>query len=1020
MAVKMPTGCTITRSGNTFTMKWTCGESYSHQVLRFRHSAMPKDQWIQPSIGAGTTSYSYTITPASTFCPAKTNVRASNDTNSIARFVFRIRGFKNGWSEKSDVNYYTWRASRPQVPTLEAELDNDHSNVTKFTWNTTLSDANTDNYYFWHVEAETILVPSDMQTYGPSHNWSSSQRGYGRTTGPANYSWTLTEDTEQFTIGPYTRWVRVRARGAGYDSDWRYAKHVYATPHQPTIVSCETKETLSYGLRLLPVWAAPQDASRPIDKTIIQYALTKPGPDLSCSPGTQWTDADASADTWGNDGATFVVDDRPGKDECLFIRVVAHHDKRYTASAPFLVKVGFLPPPKELSVVYNDQTYRATINATNSSEIEDSIMVVEYQENDSAPIPVGIIQHGFSSIDIQCPSWESTSKIAFRVYAMVGSYELVSDGVPKTYNITAKLKSEVVTSGGEVPLAPTNVAVSPTTVDGTARMTWDWAWEEANITELSWSEHADAWESTNEPSTYTVTNLHAPAWNIAGLSNGVTYYFRARLGKISDDEKTTYGPYSDPVSLSLSSSPRTPILQLSDSIITEDGSVTAYWAYATTDGTSQAFAKICEATINGEYPDEGEGESESNITYGNVIAQTTSAQSITINAKDAGWTAGNTYNLCIKVYSASGEESEGWSEPVSVRVVEPITAEITSTSLVDDSLTEMPLTLTVTGAKTDGITTVIIERAANYHMSRPDDSVFDGYENETVAIMSHEGESQFTITNDDLIGVLDDEAKYRIVATVQDSIGQSSEVSKEFEVHWEHQAVMPTANVSIENNVALIEPIKPAGFAAGDYCDIYRLSADKPELIYAKAEFDTRYVDPYPTLGKYGGHRIVYITANGDYITEDKLLAWADYGADDSDVLDIFGLVIDFNGEQVVLPYNLSLSNSWDKDFQETKYLGGSIQGDWNPTISMSSSFSTAVAVALDSELIAQLRRLANFAGACRVRTPDGSNFSANVTVQESREERWINKLSTFSIDVTRIDMEGLDGMTYDEYRGNE
>ena len=62
------------------------------------------------------------------------------------------------------------------------------------------------------------------------------------------------------------------------------------------------------------------------------------------------------------------------------------------------------------------------------------------------------------------------------------------------------------------------------------------------------------------------------------------------------------------------------------------------------------------------------------------------------------------------------------------------------------------------------------------------------------------------------------------------------------------------------------------------------------------------------------------------------------------------------------------------------------------------------------------MRRLAIYAGVCHVRTPDGSSFSANINVTEDREEKKINMIASFTLEITRIDSEGFDGMTYDEW----
>ena len=123
-----------------------------------------------------------------------------------------------------------------------------------------------------------------------------------------------------------------------------------------------------------------------------------------------------------------------------------------------------------------------------------------------------------------------------------------------------------------------------------------------------------------------------------------------------------------------------------------------------------------------------------------------------------------------------------------------------------------------------------------------------------------------------------------------------------------------------------------------------------------------------------------------------------------------FMSIIDFGKDSVTLRYNLSLSNSWNKDFTETKYLGGAIQGDWNPAVSRTGSIKATVSIKEDpmmenpEETIEAMRRLAVYAGVCHVRTPDGSGYYANVDVQEDREEKWVTQLAKFSLNITRVD----------------
>ena len=159
--------------------------------------------------------------------------------------------------------------------------------------------------------------------------------------------------------------------------------------------------------------------------------------------------------------------------------------------------------------------------------------------------------------------------------------------------------------------------------------------------------------------------------------------------------------------IDLSSAPSIPTLSLSQGVIPAGGSLTAFWAYVTGDGTSQAYAEICEATFTGE-----------GIRYSDSIASTETAQHLTLYADDLGWGTGETHYLCVRVVSASGRVSDAWCDPVPVVIADSLIASIDSTSLVEQeiqvddnirnvmSLTAMPLTVTTTGAGTGGTTTI--------------------------------------------------------------------------------------------------------------------------------------------------------------------------------------------------------------------------------------------------------------------------------------------------------------------------
>ena len=476
-------------------------------------------------------------------------------------------------------------------------------------------------------------------------------------------------------------------------------------------------------------------------------------------------------------------------------------------------------------------------------------------------------------------------------------------------------------------------------------------------------------------------------------------------------------------------------------VVTSDTTVNAEKDYYTRSGSGTAaspykYTKVAVPTGNphtqGWYTTDGTssvnphstGLYEKNYV---VIAKAETTQQLSITMPT--WEAGYSHNLCVRVTSQSGRVSL-WSDTASIAVADPLSCSISASSLVETTLTEdgvtrtvwalteMPMTATVTGAGDNGTTTLMIERAEDYHVFKPDETEFDGYEDETIASFTQTGEAEISCAVENLIGALNDGAKYRLVAIVQDDLNRSARDEIEFEVHWTHQAIVPTATAVIDTTsyVAKITPVAPTGTVAGDVCDIYRLSADRPELIVSGGTWGTTYVDPYPAIGEFGGHRVVFRSKEGDYVTANETPAWIDLNDADGDNFESDYSIIDFGGNQLLLYYNVDISSSWEKDFIETKYLGGSIQGDWNPAVSRTGSVSTVTLALSDSETIKQLRRLAVYADICHVRTRDGSSYAADIQVSESRKHEKDNKVVEFTLNITRVDTQGFDGMTLAEW----
>ena len=114
------------------------------------------------------------------------------------------------------------------------------------------------------------------------------------------------------------------------------------------------------------------------------------------------------------------------------------------------------------------------------------------------------------------------------------------------------------------------------------------------------------------------------------------------------------------------------------------------------------------------------------------------------------------------------------------------------------------------------------------------------------------------------------------------------------------------------------------------------------------------------------------------------------------------------------MPYNITLDNSWEKDFERTVYLGGHVAGDHNRAVTRDLSASTVVVRGDDADVVAQIRALARYAGVCHVRTPDGSSFAADVQISEGQS--YDSKVVEYDLTIQKVDTVDLDGMTYAEW----
>ena len=1026
---KAPTGLTITRKGTKFICEWKISDADYKDGIDFEKrlswgrlisgGIISEYSMANARLGGTTTKRVLELDASDWFPTTK---------KCLSEVRFGVKGNRKSYTKKnktidpswSDMAYKAFAVKAPPKPKIATAWVQEN----RTTYTATVSGTDNANHSpFTRLKWETILVKNASTTDGSAFNWNSSAQGWDSgTSGNTTYAVPIgSESITPTRATSWTRFVRVRSEGIGGASDWAYAYHVYGVPLEPSAVKPTVGTKSPAGdITLDLTFATPSNAAHPIDYNgvILEYIIATPAAGITVPSGASYTEAGARNNTKANDRFYYDLGTNLPLDNCLWYRVKVKHDNYAEPSETYLRYVGELSQPTDIEYEINWTTRKVEVSATNNSEVPDSFLVVvcsySFARGADGEAEIGVITSGSGIFDLPPDAEQGSTGIG--VYAAVGQW---TGTAVKPFSGKPIMRSAGIVWGDDQPHpAPAGFTVTKAPIEDTAELSWQWTWEDADVALITWSDNPVAWESNDEPSEYLVKSLYAGHWYISDIEEGKTWYFRMRLGK-TDGDDVKYGDWTDIVDLDLRSAPNKPTLVLSDEVITEDGMTTAYWAYVTTDGTPQNLAQICEAFYSGN-----------TISYGEPFDEVDTEQHIDVYAKERGWAEGEDHYLCVRVRSESGITSEGWSDPVAVHVAAKPQAVISSTSLISVpdgdggttlGLASLPLNVTVTGAGA-GTTTVAIERADDYVVIRPDDSTVTGHAGETVALMSQDGEAQMSITP---TGYLDDGAKYTIVATVKDAYGQTDTARQDFIVRWAHQAAMPNGEVYLDGLVAVIVPRVPTDVPDGwvidanDTCDIYRLSADKPELIYPNAEFGVAYVDPYPAIG--GGYRFVFKTKYGDYIISDTEGMDVDGQLAMVDIESGFThdrMIIDFNGDTVELYYNIDEDDDWSKDFVATTYLGGTIVGDWNPAVEHTADINAVVITVNDDGVVDALRSLAEYAGAVHVRTKSGGSYTANVDVKRTKSHEHFGTRYSYSLSITKIDSQGYDGVKYTDYDG--
>lgn len=545
-------------------------------------------------------------------------------------------------------------------------------------------------------------------------------------------------------------------------------------------------------------------------------------------------------------------------------------------------------------------------------------------------------------------------------------------------------------------------------------------------TEVSWSKDEYAWRSTTGPETYEfdwhdekdpvadvdfdgVAVLH-----IQGLEDGELYCVRVRRYHDDDEGERTYGAYSDIFRATPVSTPASVSIKVPE-YVARGRDVEVTWTYDSEAEQKEWHLRVGKSVEGDHTGDEGEltiaprewdgdpleAENGENANGAVVLGADRIASLLDL--------VGSTDELSFAITMGTGGGTMT-SNIAVMKVVDPPTLDMT----IPTTVTEQGFDVTLeSNVKAD---VVIVARAADSGNTGTagqtpgrgaDQAEGDVMWQQSFTPEWVEDNGVYTATFAAPFMDLLDGGAYEVEATATDgTTGLSSDsVTGKFDVTWTYQAPHPPEELTIvpsdftdadgnRTRSCEIHLEAPTGAETTDVYDVYRLTPDGAYLIAEDVEMDAVITDPYaPFGGTEIGYRVCSRTADGD-------MDWNDY----SYSLPGRDLRIDFGAEYVELPWDLTLSDSYTKDFEARQKLDGSVDGYWNDGVVRKGGFRTDLIRIREQDQAARVRRLARYVGPVFVRTPDGCAYAADVQVTDLSGARKDAALAV-TLDATEVGM---------------
>lgn len=469
-------------------------------------------------------------------------------------------------------------------------------------------------------------------------------------------------------------------------------------------------------------------------------------------PSSGWTGVGTLAvpNAEGYTEYDFNADVSVGTDECVWMQIKTSYDKKTANSNAYLAYTGELAKPTFISgsPVSTDDGTILNVSANHNTEIQDSFILVSIaiKNEPNTWYNIGILPKNRDSDSFKCPDIGNNDYI-IKIQEFVGSYtETDGDGY-KLYNVNGIMKSAEVKSDSEgMPLPPREVKAVQVSASS-VKLSWDWKWKEANEVVISWSDHEDAWESTDGPEEYEIDHK-VTSWTVAKLDSDKQYYFRVRL-KNTGNNTEIMSAWSNPITMMLSSELVKPSISVNNNIVNIDDVLIFTCSYSSSGDASVQIAEVINGVADNSTIIASEKSSVVNRSISDINA-------ILETNEKPKWETGSTHTIVCRIIQ--GNVTTEWSDPIVINIIPSINIgtvnhSLTNASKEDEdgnirnvlSLKELPLIISTTGAGKNGNTKAYIVRASNYSIARPTEKNEERFEGEIVAGMAVEGESEISI-----------------------------------------------------------------------------------------------------------------------------------------------------------------------------------------------------------------------------------------------------------------------------------